>query len=80
VAIKVEGSDQGRNTRLVVTDLEQARTTVLSQHISWARGPAANESKDHQRSVPSDRPSCHRFAANQGRGFWHAAASVWLET
>jgi hypothetical protein len=48
VVIKVEVAEQGVNTRLVVTDREQARTKVLSQHIYYARGQAENESKDHK--------------------------------
>src|SRR5215470_8953570 len=43
VVIKVEVSDQGVNTRFVVTDLEQARTHVLYRHIYCARGQAENE-------------------------------------
>ena len=43
VVIKVEVSDQGVNTRFVVTDLEHARTKVLYQQIYCARGQAENE-------------------------------------
>jgi hypothetical protein len=80
VVIKVEVSDQGINTRFVVTDMEQARTKVLYQHIYCARGQAENEIKDHKRSLKSDRTSCHRFEANQFRLFMHSAASVLLDT
>jgi Transposase DDE domain group 1 len=80
VVIKVEVSDQGVNTRFVVTDLEQARTKVLYQKIYGARGQAENEIKDHKLYLKSDRTSCHRFAANQLRVFLHAAAYVLLET
>jgi Transposase DDE domain group 1 len=80
VVIKVEVSDQGVNTRFVVTDLEQARTKVLYQKIYCARGQAEHEITDHQLSLKSDRTSCHRFAANQLRVFLHAAAYVLLET
>ena len=80
VVLKVEVSDQGVNTRFVVTDLEQARTKVLYQKISCARGQAENESKDHTLYVQSDRTSCHCFKANQLRVFLHAAAYVLLET
>src|SRR5262244_1558238 len=45
VVIKVEVSEQGINTRFVVTDLEQARTKVLYQKIYCARGQAENEIK-----------------------------------
>ena len=60
--------------------MEQARTKVLSQHIDCARGQAANEIKDHTRSLKSDRTSCHRFEANQFRLFLHSAAYVLLDT
>jgi hypothetical protein len=76
VVIKVEGSEQGVNTRFVVTDMEQARTQVLYQQIYCARGQAENEIKDHKLYLKSDRTACHRFAANQCRLLWHAAAYV----
>src|SRR5215475_686370 len=80
VVIKVEVSEQGVNTRFVVTDLERARTQVLSQHIYCARGQAENESKDHKLYLKSDRTACHRFEANQFRLLLHSAAYVLLET
>jgi Transposase DDE domain group 1 len=80
VVIKVEVSDQGVNTRFVVTDLEQARTRVLYQHIYCARGQAENEIKDHKLYLKSDRTACHRFAANQFRLLLHSAAYVLLDT
>src|SRR5678815_320445 len=80
VVIKVEVSDQGVNTRFVVTALEQARTKVLYQHIYCARGQAENEIKDHKLYLKSDRTACHRFAANQFRLFLHSAAYVLLDT
>src|SRR5215467_6620649 len=80
VVIKVEVSDQGVNTRFVVTDLEQARTKVLSQHIYCARGQAENEIKDHKLYLQSDRTACHRFAANQFRFLLHSAVYGLLDT
>src|SRR3989442_3557549 len=80
VVIKVEVSDQGVNTRFVVTDMEHARTKVLYRQIYCARGQAENESKDHKLSLKSDRTSCHRFEANQVRVLLHSAAYVLLET
>jgi len=80
VVIKVEVSEQGVNTRFVVTDMEQARTKVLYQKIYCARGQAENEIKDHKLYLKSDRTSCHRFEANQFRVLLHAAAYVLLET
>jgi hypothetical protein len=80
VVIKVAVAEPGINTRFVVTDLEQARTTGLYQKSSWARGQAENDSKAHTLYVKSDRTACHRFAAKQWRVLLHAAASVFLET
>ena len=80
VVIKVEVSDQGVNTRFVVTDLDHARTKVLYQQIYCARGQAENEIKDHKLYLKSDRMSCHRFEANQFRLFLHSAAYVLLDT
>src|SRR2546425_2506750 len=80
VVIKVEVSEQGVNTRFVVTDLEQARAKVLYRQIYCARGQAENEIKDHKRYLKSDRTSCHRFEANQFRLFLHSAAYVLLDT
>jgi Transposase DDE domain group 1 len=80
VIIKVEVSDQGVNTRFVVTDMEQARTKVLYQQIYCARGQAENDLKDHKRYLKSDRTSCHRFEAKQCRLLLHSAASVLLDT
>ena len=80
VVIKVEVSEQGVNTRFVVTDLEQARAKVLYRQIYCARGQAENEIKDHKLYLKSDRTSCHRFEANQFRLFLHSAAYVLLDT
>src|SRR6516165_5304114 len=80
VVIQVEGSDQGVNTRFVVTDLEQARAKVLYRQMYCARGQAENEIKDHKRYLKSDRTSCPRFTANQFRLLLHSAAYVLVET
>jgi Transposase DDE domain group 1 len=80
VVIKVEVSEQGVNTRFVVTDMEQARTRVLYQHLYCARGQAENEIKDHKLYLKSDRTACHRFVANQFRLLLHSAAYVLLDT
>src|SRR6266478_5048409 len=80
VVIKVEVSDQGVNTRFVVTDMEQARTQVLYRQIYCARGQMENEIKDHKLYLKSGRTSCHRFEANQVRLLLHSAAYVLLDT
>jgi Transposase DDE domain group 1 len=80
VVIKVEISDQGVNTRFVVSDMEHTGAKVLYRHIYCARGQMENEIKDHKRYLKSDRTSCHRFEANQFRLLLHSAAYVLLET
>jgi Transposase DDE domain group 1 len=80
VVIKVEVSDQGVNTRFVVTDLEQTPAKVLYRQIYCARGQMENEIKDHKLYLKSDRTSCHRFEANQFRLLLHSAAYVLLDT
>jgi hypothetical protein len=80
VVIKVEVSEQGVNTRFVVTDMEHARTQVLYRKIYCARGQMENEIKDHKLYLKSDRTSCHRFEANQVRLFLHSAAYMLLDT
>jgi hypothetical protein len=60
--------------------MEPARTQGLYRHISGARGHMANASKAPKLALKADRPTCHRFAANQGRVCLPAAASMRLET
>lgn len=67
VGIKGEVSAQGVNPRFGVTNREQARTKGLSQPISWARGQAENESKDHTLSLKSARTAGHRCEAHPCR-------------
>jgi hypothetical protein len=80
VVIKVEVSDQGVNTRFVVSDMEQTGAKVLYRQIYCARGQMENDLKDHKRYLKSDRTSCHRFEANQFRLLLHSAAYVLLDT
>jgi Transposase DDE domain group 1 len=80
VVIKGAVSDQGVNTRFVVTEMEQARTPVLYRHLSCARGPRENESKDHKLSLQSERTAWHRFEANQVRLLLPSAAYGLLDT
>lgn len=80
VVIKVEVSNQGVNTRFVVTDLQQTPAKMLYRQIYCARGQMENNIKDHKLSLKSDRTSCHRFEANQCRLLLHSAAYVLLDT
>ena len=79
VVINVEVSDQGVNTRWVVTDLEQARPKGLSRPLSCARGQADHAIKDHQRALQSERTSWPRCEATPFRRFWQAAADGFLD-
>ena len=56
-----------------------ARPTVRYQPMDCARGHADNERTAHQRSLPSERPSWHRFEATPLRLCMHAAASGFLD-
>lgn len=78
VIIKVEVTEQGTNTRFVVTDLRRASAQRLYREVYCARGQMENYLKDHKRGVQSDRTSCHRFVANQFRLLLHSAAYVLL--
>ena len=76
VKVEVDSSEGKPNLRFIVTDLEQAKTQTLYQHIYCARGNCELYIKDHKTYLKSDRTSCHRFQANQFRLFLHSAAYV----
>jgi hypothetical protein len=80
VILKAHVSSQGTNQRFVVTDMTQAKATVVYQQIYCGRGAAELHIKDHKLYLKSDRTSCHRFAANQFRLFLHSAAYVLLHS
>lgn len=65
VIVKVEVTDQGTNTRFIVTDLVGAGAQQLYQQVYCARGQMENYIKDHKVALKSDRTSCHRFLANE---------------
>ena len=85
VVIKVEVTEKGVNTRVIVTDLLRARAQRLYQGVYCTRGQMENYSpsrqvgiKDHKLGLKSDRTSCHRFLAKEFRLFLHSAAQVLL--
>jgi hypothetical protein len=78
VIVKVEVTEQGTNTRFIVTDLDRAPAQWLYRRVYCARGQMENYIKDHKRGLKSDRTSCHRFLANQFRLLLHSAAYVLL--
>jgi hypothetical protein len=80
VIVKAEVSAEGRNIRFIVTDMEQAKASVLYRDIYAARGMCELYIKDHKMYLKSDRTSCPRFEANQFRLFLHSVAYVLLHT
>jgi hypothetical protein len=76
VVAKVEVSKRGLNIRFIVTDMEQAKATVLYENIYCARGNDELYIKDHKLYLKSNRTSCHKFQANQFRLILHSAAYV----
>jgi hypothetical protein len=77
---KAEFSEHGKNIRFVVTDMENAKASVLYKKIYCARGEDGLYIKDHKLYLKSDRTSCHRFGANQFRLFLHSAAYVLIHS
>jgi hypothetical protein len=76
VVVKVEVTEQGQDTRFIVTNMEQAKASVLYRQIYCGRGEDELYIKDHKLYLKSDRTSCHKFEANQFRLFLHSAAYV----
>jgi hypothetical protein len=76
VIARVEASDQGSDSRFVVTNLRGA-PRWLHEDVCCARGQAENLIKAHKRHLASDRTSCSKATANQFRLVLHTAA-YWL--
>ncbi len=80
IICKAEITNQGQNTRFVVTNLESSQASFIYQSVYCARGQMENFIKNHKTFLHSDRTSCHTFEANQFRLFLHSAAYVLLHT
>ena len=76
VIARVEASEQGGDTRFIVTNLA-GRAKHLYEKVYCARGRMENLIKEHKLYTKSDRTSCHRWQANQFRLFVHTGA-YWL--
>jgi hypothetical protein len=76
VIARIEVSDQGVDTRFIVTNL-QGLEHVLYEVLYCARGQAENRIKAHKLHLASDRTSCTKATANQFRLLIHTAA-YWL--
>jgi hypothetical protein len=66
VIARIEASDQGTDTRFVVTNLAD-KPKRLYERIYCARGRMENLIKAHKRHLASDRTSCTSALANQFR-------------
>ena len=80
IICKAEITNQGQNTRFVVTNLESSQASFIYQSVYCARGKMENFIKNHKTFLHSDRTSCHTFEANQFRLFLHSAANVLIQT
>jgi len=76
VIVRVEASDQGSDSRFIVTNLPGA-PRWLYEDVYCARGQAENLIKAHKLHLASDRTSCSKATANQFRLLVHTAA-YWL--
>lgn len=79
VIAKAEYTEQGKNPRFVVTNLE-GEAQEIYEDIYCARGEMENRIKEQQLGLFSDRTSCHAWWANQFRVLLSAAAYVLMET
>jgi hypothetical protein len=77
VVARVAVSDQGVDTRFVVTDLAD-KPKRLYERVYCARGRMENLIKAHKRHLASDRTSCTSALANQFRLVLHSTAYVLL--
>ena len=79
VILKAEHTDQGKNPRYLVTNLE-GEAQSLYEETYCARGEMENRIKEQQLGLFADRTSCSGWWANQFRLLLSAAAYVLLES
>ncbi|MGH8726088.1 MAG: IS1380 family transposase [Burkholderiales bacterium] len=77
VVARLEASDQGTDTRFVITNLAD-RPKRLYERIYCARGQMENLIKAHKRHLASDRTSCTSALANQFRLVLHSGTYMLL--
>jgi hypothetical protein len=78
VIAKAEHTEQGRNPRFVVTNLE-GNAQALYDEVYCARGEMENRIKEQQLGLFADRTSCHDWWANQFRLLLSSCAYVLVE-
>jgi hypothetical protein len=76
VIARVEASDQGADSRFIVTNLA-GTPKALYEKVYCARGQMENLIKAHKLHLASDRTACSKATANQFRLLIHTAA-YWL--
>lgn len=78
VVYKAEAMEKGTNTRFIVS----TRTDEPKALYGWyaRRGESENWIKGFKLHLKANRPSCHRFIANQFRLLLHAVAYWLLDT
>lgn len=79
VILKAEHTDQGRNPRYLVTNLE-GEAQRLYEETYCARGEMENRIKEQQLGLFADRTSCAGWWSNQFRLLLSSAAYVLLES
>jgi hypothetical protein len=77
VVARIEATEQGLDTRYVVTSLRIGSAEWIYDSLYCARGQAENLIKLHKTQLASDRTSCRSALANQVRLVFHTAA-YWL--
>jgi hypothetical protein len=77
VVARIEATEQGLDTRYVVTSLLIGSAEWIYDSLYCARGQAENLIKLHKTQLASDRTSCRSALANQVRLVFHTAA-YWL--
>jgi len=77
VIARIEASDQGTDTRFIVTNLAD-KPKRLYERVYCARGQMENLIKAHKRHLASDRTSCTSALANQFRLVLHSATYMLL--
>jgi len=77
VVARIEATEQGLDTRYVVTSLRIGSAQWVYDSLYCARGQAENLIKLHKTQLASDRTSCRSALANQVRLVLHTAA-YWL--
>jgi len=77
VVARLEASDQGTDTRFVVTNLAD-KPRRLYERVYCARGQMENLIKAHKRHLASDRTSCTSALANQFRLVLHSGTYMLL--